>query len=265
MRRKEDPRLITGRGRYIDDMSCPGMLYMAFVRSPEAHAKITSIDTSAAHATRPASTAVFTGEDLDIAAPLPMAWVPPGVEVKTPEHWPLAKGEVKHVGEPVAAGRRRGPVRRGRRRRGRDRRVRPAAGRRSIPRRRSRTARRSSTSEFGTNKVARVVARRRRHRGGVRRGRRDHRAADRQPPHGRRADRAARVRSPSTAPATLTSGPPRQIPHFIRLFLAVVLGITEDKVRVIAPEVGGGFGSKIKHYARGGRSPRGRRASSAAR
>ena len=45
---------------------------------------------------------VFTGEDLDIASGLPMAWVPPGVEIKTPEHWPLAKDEVKYVGQGVA-------------------------------------------------------------------------------------------------------------------------------------------------------------------
>ena len=56
LRRKEDPRLITGRGRYVDDMVVPGMLYMAVVRSPEAHAKIVSIDTSGAEE-RPASTA----------------------------------------------------------------------------------------------------------------------------------------------------------------------------------------------------------------
>ena len=77
------------------------MLYMAVVRSTEAHAKIVSIDTSAAKAL-PGVHGVFTGEDLDLGAGLPMAWVPPGVEIKTPEHWPLAKGEVKYVGQAVA-------------------------------------------------------------------------------------------------------------------------------------------------------------------
>ena len=102
MRRKEDPRLITGRARYIDDISLPGMLWAAIVRSPEANAKIVSIDTSAA-AARPGISAVFTGEDMsDLGGPLPMAWVPPGVEVQNPEHWPLARGAVKHVGDPVA-------------------------------------------------------------------------------------------------------------------------------------------------------------------
>ena len=70
LRRKEDPRMITGRGRYVDDHVIPGMLYMAVVRSPEAHAKITSIDTSGA-AGLPGVHGVFTAADLDVASPLP--------------------------------------------------------------------------------------------------------------------------------------------------------------------------------------------------
>ena len=101
MRRKEDPRLITGRGSYVDDINITGQLWAAWVRSPEAHAKIVSIDTSAAKA-REGVRAVFTNEDLDMEAGLPMAWAPPGVEVNTPDHWVLAKDEVKHVGDPVA-------------------------------------------------------------------------------------------------------------------------------------------------------------------
>ena len=101
LKRKEDPRLIMGRARYIDDINVTGQLWAAFVRSPEAHAKITSIDTSEAQA-YPGVHAVFTGHDLDLEAPLPMAWVPPGVEVKNPPHWSLAKDEVHHVGDPVA-------------------------------------------------------------------------------------------------------------------------------------------------------------------
>ena len=63
LRRKEDPRLITGRAQYVDDITLHGMLHLAVVRSPEAHAKITSIDASAASA-MPGITAVFTGEDM---------------------------------------------------------------------------------------------------------------------------------------------------------------------------------------------------------
>src|SRR3954471_2216341 len=88
LKRKEDPRLITGKATYIDDVVLPGMVYAAFVRSPEAHAKIASIDKSAAEAL-PGVRAVYVGADVQPAAPLPMIWVPPGVEVRTPEHWPL--------------------------------------------------------------------------------------------------------------------------------------------------------------------------------
>ena len=102
LKRKEDPALITGRGHYVDDIVLPGTLYAAFVRSPEAHARIVSIDASAAKE-RDDVVMVATAEDIDgLAGPLPMAWIPPGVEVHTPEHWPLAKGSVKHVGDPVA-------------------------------------------------------------------------------------------------------------------------------------------------------------------
>src|SRR5205085_9074610 len=84
LRRKEDPRLITGRARYVDDISLPGTLWAALVRSPEAHARIVSIDATAARA-RPGIHAVYTGPDLaDLAGPLPLAWVPPGVTVKNP-------------------------------------------------------------------------------------------------------------------------------------------------------------------------------------
>src|SRR4029079_10647968 len=101
LRRKEDPRLITVRSRYTDDIVLPGTLYVAFVRSPEAHAKIVSIDPSAAKA-RDGVVAVYTGEDMDAGGPMPTAWVPPGVTVNTPAHWPNAKGQVNHGGSPAA-------------------------------------------------------------------------------------------------------------------------------------------------------------------
>ena len=64
------------------------------MRSSEAHAKITSIDATAARE-HPGVIAVFTGEDMaDLAAPCPMVWVPPGVDVHVPDHWPLAREKV---------------------------------------------------------------------------------------------------------------------------------------------------------------------------
>src|SRR5439155_17748025 len=86
LRRKEDPRFITGTGTFVDDVVVAGMLHAAFVRSTEAHARIVSIDTSGAKA-HDGVHAVLTGDDLgELASSLAMVWVPPGVEVKTPEH-----------------------------------------------------------------------------------------------------------------------------------------------------------------------------------
>ncbi|HEV3463033.1 MAG TPA: xanthine dehydrogenase family protein molybdopterin-binding subunit, partial [Actinomycetota bacterium] len=74
LKRKEDPKLITGQGRYTEDIALPGMLWLAFVRSPVAHATIAGIDTSAAKEL-PGVQAVFTGQELadDWAAALPCA------------------------------------------------------------------------------------------------------------------------------------------------------------------------------------------------
>ena len=73
MKRKEDPRFIQGKGRYVDDVKLPNMVYMDIVRSPYAHAKILKIDASAALAT-PGVLAVITGEDLKKAGNL--HWMP---------------------------------------------------------------------------------------------------------------------------------------------------------------------------------------------
>ena len=153
LRRKEDPRLIKGQASYVDDINLTGQLWAAWVRSPEAHAKIVSIDTSAAKA-RDGVVAVYTNEDLDMEAGLPMAWVPPGVDVNTPDHWVLAKGEVKHVGDPVAARHRQRPLRASstppRTSSSTTTRCRSSP----TPRRRSRTARRSCTRSSAPTRCA---------------------------------------------------------------------------------------------------------------
>jgi carbon-monoxide dehydrogenase large subunit len=243
MRRKEDPPLIQGRGYYVDDITMPGVLHAAFVRSTEAHARITSIDTSAALA-RAGVEAVFTGNDLDLESGLPLAWVPPGVEVKAPTHWPLAKDVVKHVGDPVAV-----VI-------GTDRYavvdaaediivdfdplpvvVDPEAALAGGP---------LVHDDIGTNKVhewslggdvesaleaSEVVIERRFV---------NHRTAGAPiEPRGVLADYRA---------GELTVYSSTQVPHFLRLFLALQLGMTEDRIRVVAPDVGGGFGSKLQIY-----------------
>jgi carbon-monoxide dehydrogenase large subunit len=243
MRRKEDPPLLQGKGSYVDDIAVPGMLWAAFVRSPEAHATIASIDVSAAR-DRAGVEAVYTGADLDLEAPLPLAWVPPGVEVQSPPHWPLAKETVKHVGDPVAV-----VI-------GTDRYAVVDAAEDVIvdydplPVVTDPEAALEGGDlvhpDIGTNKVhewslggdvesaiaaSEVVVERRFV---------NHRTAGAPiEPRGVLADYRA---------GELTVWSATQVPHFLRLFLALQLGMTEDRVRVIAPDVGGGFGSKLQIY-----------------
>ena len=245
LKRKEDPRFITGTGTYTDDMVLPGLLHAAFVRSPEAHAKVVSIDTSAA-LEQPGVVAVYTGDDLTLAAALPMAWVPPGVEVKTPEHWPLAKGEVKHVGQAVAV-----VI-------GDDKYavvdaaehvfveyeplevvVDPEAALHEDSLVIHPHLETNKTHEWGLGsedmdvawQEADVIVERRivNHRtSGV--------------PIEPRAC-MAEYRAGSLTLWTTT-----QIPHLTRSFLAGEMGMSEDRIRVVAPDVGGGFGAKLNHW-----------------
>jgi aerobic carbon-monoxide dehydrogenase large subunit len=247
MRRKEDPRMITGRGRYIDDISVPGTLWMALVRSPEAHARIVSIDTSAA-AEREDVVAVFTGEDMagDFGGPMPMIWSPPGVEIKTPEHWPLARGTVKHVGDPVAV-----VV-------GTDRYSVADAAEQVVveydplpvvvdPEKALEDGSPLVWEQFGTNRThtfqisggdidaalaeADVVVEQRMV---------NHRTA------GAPIEPRGVLVDPHGENFTVYSA--TQIPHIARFVLSLVVGVPEDKLRVIAPDVGGGFGSKLQVY-----------------
>ncbi|WP_347058476.1 molybdopterin cofactor-binding domain-containing protein [Blastococcus sp. HT6-30] len=100
-RRKEDARLITGRTTWTDNMVLPGMLHLAVVRSPVAHARITSVDVSAVREA-PGVIAVFTGRDLaEEQGSLPCAW-PVTPEMVNPGHPSIAVDQVNHVGEAVA-------------------------------------------------------------------------------------------------------------------------------------------------------------------
>ncbi len=101
IKRREDPRLITGRAIYVDDLNFAGMVHAVLIRSPHAHAKVQSIETSAA---RRASgvVAVWTGEDVSRrCGPLPIG--PRIKDMKAPKRFPLViDGIVRHVGDPVA-------------------------------------------------------------------------------------------------------------------------------------------------------------------
>src|SRR5882672_4397426 len=104
--RKEDKRFITGRGRYTDDMSVPGMCHAAFVRSPHAHAKIGKIDASKASA-MPGVIKVLTGAELaaDGLGNLICGWMiksKDGSPMKMGAYPALAKDVVRYVGQPAA-------------------------------------------------------------------------------------------------------------------------------------------------------------------
>jgi carbon-monoxide dehydrogenase large subunit len=103
IKRSEDPRILTGAGRYVDDIKLPGMLHAAFVRSPMAHAQVVSVDVSAAQAV-PGVVAVLTGADLEamtVPAPDPLLAMF-GTGGPTPEFTLLATDKVRFVGDPVA-------------------------------------------------------------------------------------------------------------------------------------------------------------------
>jgi carbon-monoxide dehydrogenase large subunit len=247
LRRKEDPRLITGRATYVDDIALPAMLWAAVVRSPEAHANVVSIDTSAA-LDMPGVKAVYTGEDMsDLLAPLPMAWAPPGVEIKTPERWPLVRGRVCHVGDAVAL-----VI-------GDDRyRVVDAAAKVHVEYEplpvvvNVEEALKDDTlvhASLGTNKAHEWSM------GGG--GDIDQAMADsdvvveRRIVNHRTAGAAIEPRGciAEYRAGGLTVWSSTQVPHLVRLFFAVQMGISEERVRVIAPEVGGGFGGKLQIMA----------------
>src|SRR5438309_5972068 len=181
----------------------------------------------------------------DLGGPLPMAWVPPGVEVNNPEHWPLARGTVNHVGDPVAVVL------------GEDRYAVVDAAEDVVVEydplpvvtdpEKALEGPPFVHEQLGTNKVhewslpggdveagfaeADVIVERRVV---------NHRTAGAPiEPRGVLADYRA---------GELTLWTATQVPHFVRLFLSILLGISEEKVRVIAPEVGGGFGQKLQVY-----------------
>src|SRR4029453_6644956 len=100
IKRREDPRLITGQATYTDDLQLPGMLYVSVLRSIYAHAKINSIDVSKAKELS-GVVAVFTGADLaGQTGPVPCVAEAPGM--KLPHHPLLAEGKVRYVGGPDA-------------------------------------------------------------------------------------------------------------------------------------------------------------------
>ncbi|MDH2423879.1 xanthine dehydrogenase family protein molybdopterin-binding subunit [Sphaerisporangium sp. TRM90804] len=240
-RRKEDARLVTGRTRWTDNIQLPGMLYVAFVRSPMAHARVTRVDTSAARA-MPGVVAALSGADLaGEQGSLPCAW-PVTEDIVLPDHPPMAVEEVRYAGEAVAC------VIATDRYKAADALEAVEVDYEPLPA----VLDMVKALEEGSPKV---------HEAGNRSyvwkfGTGDVDAAFRDAPvviertyvQQRLIPSAMEPRAvvAETDGDFFTLHSSTQIPHILRIMLAQVTGIPEHKLRVVAPDVGGGFGSKLQ-------------------
>jgi carbon-monoxide dehydrogenase large subunit len=246
-RRKEDARLLTGQTRWTDNLTLPGLLHLAIVRSPMAHARITRVDVSGA-LQRPGVLAAFSAADLAAElGTLPCAW-PVTADMVHPDHHPLAVDEVRHVGEAVAV---------------------------VVARDRYTAADALEAVEVDYDPLPVVVDMTEALRDEVLvhadkgtnkcflwpfdGGDYDAARAKAEVVLSRRyiqqrlipaaMEPRGVVVEPIAAAGEFTVYSATQIPHILRIMLALTTGIPEQKIRVIAPDVGGGFGSKLNVYA----------------
>ena len=249
VRRKEDLRFISGAGHYTDDINRPGQLHAVFKRSDRPHAKIVAIDTAAAKAA-PGVVAVFTAADLAAIGGLPCGWQvhsKDGSPMVEPKHPVLAEGRVRHVGDPIAA------VIADTKQHAKDAAELLVIELEDLPSVASVTAAIApgaplvheaaagnicydwhlgdkAATEAAFAAAAKVV--------------RLELENNRLIPNAMEPRAAIGDFDPSTGDHTLYTT--SQNPHVIRLLMgAFVLSIPEHKLRVVAPDVGGGFGSKI--------------------
>ena len=253
--RKEDYRFLTGAGQYTDDIVLPGQTYAVFVRSPHAHAKIKSIKKDKA-LKAPGVLAVYTGEDLAAGkvGGLPCGWLITGTDgqpMKEPPHPPLAQGEARYVGDHVAV------VIAETQTAARDAAELVQVDYEPLPA----VVDASKAVQKGAPAVHEAAPDNKSYTWGLG----DKAAVDAafaKAAHVTKLDiinnrlipnaiepRAANA-TYSRADDSYTLYVANQNPHVERLLMtAFVLGLPEHKVRVVAPDVGGGFGSKIFLYA----------------
>jgi aerobic carbon-monoxide dehydrogenase large subunit len=238
--RKEDARLVTGQTNWTDNITLPGMLHMAFVRSPYAHARIVSVDATEA-VKLPGVVAAFSAEDLGEQASLPCAW-PVTPDIVIPAHPPMASGEVRYVGEAVAA---------------------------VVARDRYTAADAAALVDVSYEPLEPVLDMRTALNDG---SPKVHEAGNKSyewvfaagdidaafagaPVVIERNYRQQRLIPCAMEPRSVVSSwvgddvtlwSATQIPHVLRFALAAFFGIPEQTIRVIAPDVGGGFGSKLQ-------------------
>lgn len=245
VKRTEDPRLIQGLGHYVDDIKLADTLHVAFLRSMYAHARITGIDASEA-AGAPGVVAVYTGADVAAVGPVPTAAQLPGLKV--PDYRVLATDHVVFVGQPIAA------VVATDRYAARDaidlimvdyEELAPV-----VDVEQAAEGGPLVYEEYGDNIAYTLTA-----------GEGDIDAAlagadkviKQRIVHQRLAPIAMEGRGVLArylkGEQELTIWSSTQIPHLLRTQLAIMIGMPENKLRVITPEVGGGFGSKLNVYA----------------
>ncbi|MFO1313716.1 MAG: xanthine dehydrogenase family protein molybdopterin-binding subunit [Burkholderiales bacterium] len=251
VRRKEDVRFLTGAGQYTDDVAMPRQSYGYFLRSPHAHAKIRSIDTASAKAA-PGVIAVYTGADLTGVNGLPCGWLITGTDGKPmnePAHPVLAQGKVRHVGDPVAlvVAESAHEAKDAAEAIAVDYEVLPAvvscveALKPGAPQVHD-TGNKCYTWALGDKAAVDAAFAKAAHVAKV------DIVNNRLVPNA--IEPRAVVASYNRAEQAYTLYVANQNPHVERLLMtAFVLGLPETKVRVIAPDVGGGFGSKIYLYA----------------
>jgi carbon-monoxide dehydrogenase large subunit len=242
--RKEDPRLITGDALFTDDVTLPGMVYVSLVRSPHAHARIRRIDTTAA-TKESAVVSVLTGKDLEATGMLPVFISVP--KQSTSKHMPIAVDKVRYAGDAVAAvvAETRDAAKRAADAIAVDYEPLPVvvdATKALEP------GQPIVNEELGTNLVFTYP---------VKGGDIDKAFRDAEVKVSLRIVNQRLIPNaiePRAAVAKFEAGEltlwsTTQIPHFVQLIAALNLGLSQNKVRVIAPEVGGGFGSKLQVYA----------------
>jgi carbon-monoxide dehydrogenase large subunit len=246
--RKEDAKLLAGQGSYIDNQTMAGMAWMAMVRPPYVHATIHAIDTSAA-AGMPGVVGVFTAADLqqEWAGPLPMVW-PITEDIKIPTHYPLTGDTIRFAGDAVAV------VVAETREQAEDAAEAVVVRATALPAVLDLEEAAKDDSivhpDLGTNNVVHWS------HGGAG----DQSVFDDAPvlvheryaqprliPNALEPRGCLAYGSPAAGEFTLVSA--TQIPHICRVGHSLATGIPQNKLRIIAPDVGGGFGSKLDVYA----------------
>jgi carbon-monoxide dehydrogenase large subunit len=240
--RKEDARLLTGQTNWTDNIVLPGMLHMCFVRSPFAHARITSVDVSAARS-MPGVIAAFSGADFaGEQGSLPCAW-PVTPDIVIPHHPPMATDEVRYVGEAVAVVVARDRYEAADAVAAVDVNYEPLPP--VLDMRSALEASSPKVHEAGNKSYEWVFE-----QGDPITAFRDAPVVVERTYRQQRLipcamePRAVVANTDVAGEVTLWSA--TQIPHVLRFALSAFFGIPEQNIRVIAPDVGGGFGSKLQ-------------------